>query len=135
MSPEILNESGHESAADWWAFGIVLYELATGRPPFSSHDIEQVADDIRYEEIRMEDYFSPELSSLIQGLTQKDPNARLGNPTKGGVGQIKTHPFFKKVDWGEVYRKEMKPPIIPEKRKGVLTNDEVNQLKLLEQNF
>jgi serine/threonine protein kinase len=46
MSPEILAEAGHEMSSDWWSLGIVLYELATGSPPFISSDIEQVAQDI-----------------------------------------------------------------------------------------
>jgi serine/threonine protein kinase len=51
MSPEILNENGHEFSSDWWSLGIVLYELASGRPPFSAKDVESVAEDIRCEEI------------------------------------------------------------------------------------
>jgi serine/threonine protein kinase len=51
MSPEILAEAGHEMSSDWWSLGIVLYELATGSPPFISSDIEQVAQDIRCEEV------------------------------------------------------------------------------------
>jgi serine/threonine protein kinase len=51
MSPEILNEAGHELSSDWWSLGIVLYELATGTPPFTSSVIEQIAEDIRFEDI------------------------------------------------------------------------------------
>jgi serine/threonine protein kinase len=40
MSPEILKESGHDMMSDWWSLGILLYELATGEPPFASKDIE-----------------------------------------------------------------------------------------------
>ena len=46
MAPEILTEKGHNMAADWWAFGIVLYELATGDPPFNDKNLEKLADDI-----------------------------------------------------------------------------------------
>lgn len=51
MSPEIINEAGHEMSSDWWAFGIVLYELATGRPPWSCNEILKIAEEIRCEEI------------------------------------------------------------------------------------
>ena len=85
----------------------------------------------------MKDFFSSDLKSLIDGLTAKDPKQRLGHPARGGVSQIKLHPFFKKIDWGEVYRKELKPPIVPEKKKGVqdMVSGDANPYRLLEQNF
>jgi serine/threonine protein kinase len=134
MSPEILNEAGHEVSSDWWSLGIVLYELATGNPPFSSRNIEQIADDIRFEEIKMKDFFSSDLKSLIDGLTTKDPKKRLGHPLRGGVAQVKLHPFFKKVNWEYVYNKVLEPPIVPEKKKGVqdLVSGDANPYRLLE---
>ena len=86
MSPEILNEAGHEMSSDWWSLGIVLYELATGRPPFVSSDIEEVAQDIRCEEVQMKDYFSDDFVSLLEGLLNKNPMMRLGHPERGGAG-------------------------------------------------
>jgi serine/threonine protein kinase len=34
LAPEILDMRGHGFAVDWWTFGILVYEMATGRPPF-----------------------------------------------------------------------------------------------------
>ncbi len=34
MSPEVIAASGHDAQSDWWSLGIVIYELATGSPPF-----------------------------------------------------------------------------------------------------
>ena len=39
MSPEILSEQGHDFLSDWWALGIVIYELACGEPPFNNKDL------------------------------------------------------------------------------------------------
>ena len=48
MSPEVLAEAGHDTMSDWWALGIVLYELSVGEPPFNSSDLEAMADNIRF---------------------------------------------------------------------------------------
>jgi len=34
LAPEILEMKGHGFTVDWWTFGILVYEMATGRPPF-----------------------------------------------------------------------------------------------------
>jgi len=80
MSPEILGEQGHDFISDWWSLGIVLYELASGDPPFNNRDVEQMAEDIRYEDLPSKSYFSDELESLLLGLTHKIPTSRLGHP-------------------------------------------------------
>jgi len=89
MSPEILKESGHDMSSDWWSLGILLYELATGEPPFASKNIEQVAEDIKFEEIPHKSYFSSVFKSILKGLTHKQPDKRLGSITRGGVTAIK----------------------------------------------
>lgn len=73
MSPEILAEQGHDFLSDWWALGIVIYELACGEPPFNNRDLNQMADDIRFEDLPLKSFFSKDLKSLLLGLTNKMP--------------------------------------------------------------
>jgi len=46
LAPEVINESGHSMAADWWSYGALLYEMFYGKPPFYSRIRKEVADKI-----------------------------------------------------------------------------------------
>ena len=70
--------------ADWWSFGITLYELATGEPTFSlgngtEKDIETLYEQIKFEDLPTKNYFSENFQSLLDGLTHKNPLRRLGS--------------------------------------------------------
>jgi serine/threonine protein kinase len=100
MSPEVLAECGHDMQSDWWSLGIVLYELATGQPPFQSSNLDAMADNIRFSDLPTNSVIKEELEDLIDRLTHKLPERRLGQ--KNGAKEIKNHPFFKGVDWNAV---------------------------------
>lgn len=58
---------------------------------------------------------SPEARDLIAGLCTVDTSKRLGN-IKGGANAVKSHPWFKKIDWDALYNRKMKGPIVPHLR-------------------
>ena len=122
MSPEVIGEQGHDMQSDWWSLGIVMYELATGNPPFQDADLDAMADNIRFGDMPTQSYFSDELEDLLQRLTHKLPEKRLGK--KDGAREIKNHPFFRNVDWKAVIDKRTKPPIVPSKRAQGMAKDE-----------
>ncbi len=35
---QIIMNKGHNGAADWWALGVLVYELCAGLPPFMDED-------------------------------------------------------------------------------------------------
>ena len=62
--------------------------------------------------IEMKQYFSVEAKSLLQGLLERDPSKRLGSSDEDAT-EIKRHPFFAKIDWNQLFKKEMEPPFKP----------------------
>lgn len=71
MSPEIISERGHDHMSDWYALGITMYELVTGRPPFDHADLERLADIICFDDLPLKSEFSRDLEDILLRLTHK----------------------------------------------------------------
>jgi non-specific serine/threonine protein kinase len=111
LSPEVLNGNGHSGSVDWWELGIFMYEMAYGTTPFKSATREQTFDKISAGKVSFPDDvpMSDEFKDCVSKLLQHDTTNRLG--TLGGAEEIKSHPFFKSINWG-LLRWEV-PPNIP----------------------
>jgi serine/threonine protein kinase len=108
MSPEIILQEGHGKAADWWALGILIYEMITGHPPFDKRDSVELYDDILTTAPNFDDRFSETAQNLVQMLLEKDPDRRLGSK---GAQEVKDHPFFDEIDWDSIYTRRTKSPL------------------------
>ncbi|KAM4866377.1 ribosomal protein S6 kinase alpha-2 isoform 2-T2 [Thomomys bottae] len=112
MAPEVVNRRGHTQSADWWSFGVLMFEMLTGSLPFQGKDRKETMALILKAKLGMPQFLSAEAQSLLRALFKRNPCNRLGAGLDG-VEEIKRHPFFVTIDWNKLYRKEIKPPFKP----------------------
>ncbi|XP_053769923.1 ribosomal protein S6 kinase alpha-2 isoform X2 [Desmodus rotundus] len=112
MAPEVVNRRGHTQSADWWSFGVLMFEMLTGSLPFQGKDRKETMALILKAKLGMPQFLSAEAQGLLRALFKRNPCNRLGAGSDG-VEEIKRHPFFVTIDWNKLYRKEIKPPFKP----------------------
>uniref|UniRef100_A0A452IZ45 Ribosomal protein S6 kinase n=1 Tax=Gopherus agassizii TaxID=38772 RepID=A0A452IZ45_9SAUR len=110
MAPEVVNRRGHTQSADWWSFGVLMFEMLTGTLPFQGKDRKETMTMILKAKLGMPQFLSPEAQSLLRMLFKRNPANRLG---PDGVEEIKRHLFFSTIDWNKLYRREIHPPFKP----------------------
>uniref|UniRef100_A0A674K2Q8 non-specific serine/threonine protein kinase n=1 Tax=Terrapene triunguis TaxID=2587831 RepID=A0A674K2Q8_9SAUR len=110
MAPEVVNRRGHTQSADWWSFGVLMFEMLTGTLPFQGKDRKETMTMILKAKLGMPQFLSPEAQSLLRMLFKRNPANRLG---PDGVEEIKRHFFFSTIDWNKLYRREIHPPFKP----------------------
>jgi len=108
LAPEVLEGKGYTKAVDWWSFGTLMYEMLTGLPPFYAQDVQQMYFKIMHAKLELPDSVDPNTKSILIGLLERDPNKRLADPVA-----IKSHPYFKGIDFEKLVNKEIAPPFIP----------------------
>nr|AHZ63859.1 phototropin [Stangeria eriopus] len=108
IAPEIITGAGHYSAVDWWALGILLYEMLYGRTPFRGKNRQKTFANILHKDLTFPSSIPASLAvrQLIHGLLHRDPTNRLGS--KHGANEIKQHPFFRGIHWSLI--RCMDPP-------------------------
>ncbi|KAI8639933.1 kinase-like domain-containing protein [Parasitella parasitica] len=112
MAPEILLEHKYGRAVDWWAFGVLLYEMLLGQSPFKGEDEDEIFDAILEDNILYPINMSKHSVSICEALLERNPEKRLGGG-KGDAQEVKNHPFFAGVNWEDMLAKQVQPPFLP----------------------
>ncbi|KAJ6702871.1 SERINE/THREONINE-PROTEIN KINASE UCNL [Salix viminalis] len=117
VSPEVVRGDGHEFAVDWWALGILTYEMLYGTTPFKGKNRKETFRNVL---LKKPEFFGKrnELTDLIERLLEKDPAQRLGY--QRGACEIKEHGFFKGARW-DLLTEVLRPPFIPSREDGEWT--------------
>ncbi|XP_018101167.2 protein kinase C delta type [Xenopus laevis] len=109
MAPEVLRLRGYDAGADWWSLGIVICKMATGMTPFfEDGNSEKFISSVIRDEPLFPKCLSAEIKDLLHKLLEKDPEQRLGF-----IKNIRAHPVFHSINWEQLERQEIPPPLCP----------------------
>ena len=112
LAPEVILNEGHDWGVDYWALGVLIYEMAAGIPPFYADDPMEVYEKILSGHVMIPTSFSRGLSDLVKRLLKTNQSKRLGR-TKGGISMIMKHKWFSGFDWDALLNKTLEVPIKP----------------------
>lgn len=116
LAPEIVSQQRYNKSVDWYALGVLIFEMLSGLPPY--HQAEDANPVQLYEKItRGPSYirwpqFHANATDLILKLMEGDPSKRYGN-MRHGAGDVFAHPWFREVDWEKLKSREITAPYLP----------------------
>ena len=113
IAPEILLSKGHGRGVDYWSFGILLFEMLAGYPPFWDKDPFAVYDKILLGTIAYPRHFDMKVKNLLGNLINSDITSRFGC-MKNGSMDVKMDPWYQNINWDAVYNLRIDdPPYTP----------------------
>mmetsp|Transcript_28643 Transcript_28643/g.97568 ORF Transcript_28643/g.97568 Transcript_28643/m.97568 type:complete len:458 (+) Transcript_28643:198-1571(+) len=129
MAPEMVARRSYGKPVDFWSLGILIFEMLTGKTPFTHRETKELHRRILTEKVKWPQFIGPDAIRLLRGLLERQVPRRLG-ATKatmfevGGVSALKKQPFFVKIEWQPLLRRESPAPLAPITRGGQRAVDE-----------
>ncbi len=122
IAPEMLRGEDYDFSVDWWALGVLMFEMMAGRSPFELNENPSENPDLNTEDhlfqvilekpIRIPRSLSLKAASVLKGFLQKIPTERLG--AIDGIKEIQQHPYYKQIEWSLLEQKLIQPPYKPQ---------------------
>ena len=112
LAPEQVQQVGHNRAVDWWAVGVLVYELVNGVPPFNQDDHYQMYKAINEVKFHFSPRNGPKFRAVVSGLLRRMPASRLGMG-KTGAREIKQHEWFADINWSALAQQRARAPYVP----------------------
>ncbi|RSH86881.1 camp-dependent protein kinase catalytic subunit [Apiotrichum porosum] len=114
LAPEVVQSKGYNKSVDWYALGVLIFEMLAGYPPFFTDDGNpmKLYEKIIGGKVRYPTYFDALAKDLLKNLLVGDLTKRYGN-LRAGSSDIFAHGWFAEVDWDKLYRREIPAPYVP----------------------
>ena len=113
-----MSKSGYDKSVDWWAVGILMYEMLIGVTPFFNRNQNVLLHKIQTSKVVFPDRkrykidYSDEFEDLVKKLLCKDRTQRIG-AGPDDYQEIMDHPFFKDINIKNIENQTIKPPYVP----------------------
>ncbi|XP_062508867.1 calcium-dependent protein kinase C-like isoform X2 [Corticium candelabrum] len=112
IAPEIVAYQPYGKSVDWWALGVLMFEMMVGQPPFDGRDEDDLFNHILEKQVHFPKFLSKEAVAILKGFLAKHPARRLGCG-ESSEQDIKQHVFFRKIEWDKLAAREVQPPFKP----------------------
>ncbi|KPJ01908.1 PREDICTED: cAMP-dependent protein kinase catalytic subunit alpha-like [Papilio xuthus] len=130
LAPEVISSKAYSFPVDWWAVGILIYEMLSGYPPFYDSQPAKIYDKILEGHYKCPKTINTDCRNLLKSLLQLNPSKRIGS-FKNGAFDIKIHPWFNGVSWNSILQQSVEPPYMP----NVSLEKELDELMRTNQNI
>ncbi|XP_040264865.1 protein kinase C delta type-like [Bufo bufo] len=106
IAPEMMNGEPYNHLVDSFSFGVTVFKMLTGDQPFNSYGTKmQYKRSLQEDEPYYPAWMCPDAINILQGLLSKSPCSRLAV-----TSTIRSHPFFRPVNWSNVESGSTHPP-------------------------
>ena len=109
MAPEVIEGKPYDFSVDWWGLGAIGFDLLTGSPPFGGNNHTKIQQNILKQKLQLPYFLGPDAKDLLIRLLRKESHKRLGGVTAKDVKTLKSHRFFRKIDWKKLERRKLEP--------------------------
>ena len=118
VAPEVVRGGGYGVQADFWALGVLLFEMLAGYPPFCADSALGVFELSLRAEPSFPAHLPAAAKALVGALLTRQPRLRLGSCGArggrcGGAVDVACHPFFARIDWRALLAREVEAPVVP----------------------
>lgn len=76
IAPEILQELDYSFSVDWWALGVLMYEMMAGQPPFEADDEDSLFESILRDEVLYPVWLSKEAVHILKSVGDEKSTKR-----------------------------------------------------------
>ena len=116
IAPEMVQQQGHDRMVDWWALGVLTFELIVGVTPFYNKSWQLMIDkivrcNVAFPDPKFKINISASGQDFIRALLKKDPTWWIG--CANDVDEIFEHPWLQNVTKEDLLKKNIVPPFLP----------------------